>query len=412
MDPVVRPEFEVECLRSEVATLEQLLAVHERTALEQSRRLESIVNSISDGFFVLDRNWRVTWVNPVAAATFARLGVAANELLGRALWTQIPERLAVVLRNNCQRAMNERVQSTFEAYVEELEAHFEVHAYPWEDGISLFFQDVTARKIAERKREQIQAELERLVEVRTADLQAMLSELEAFSYSVSHDLRAPLRSLDGFSQALMEDYGTKLESDGKMYLERIRVNAQKMAELIDSLLQLSRVTRAELNPVVLDLSGLVREIATELKASDGVRSCEFLIEDGVVAEADPKLVEVALRNLLQNAWKFTGRRERAQIEFGLTTSNGEPACYIRDNGAGFDMKYRHKLFIAFQRLHDVRDFEGTGIGLATVSRIFRRHGGRVWAEGILNQGACFYFTLHGLQAKPRRQNSHDSVGRR
>lgn len=393
-----RPEFEVERLRSEVATLEQLLTVHEKTALEQSRRLENIVNSISDGFFVLDRNGRVTWLNPVAASNFTRMGMAEHDLLGRPLWALIPERVSSILRLNCQRADTEQVQTTFEVYFDALDAHFEFHAYPWEDGVSLFFQDVSARKVAERRREQMQVELERLVQLRTADLQAMLGELEAFSYSVSHDLRAPLRSLDGFSQALMEDYADKLESDGKLYLERIRANAQKMAQLIDSLLQLSRVTRAELNPSALDLSALVREIASDLRASDSERHCDFHIEEGIAAEADRKLIEVALQNLLENAWKFTARRDRAQIEFGLTTHNGELACYIRDNGAGFDMKYRDKLFTAFQRLHDVRDFEGTGIGLATVSRIFRRHGGRVWAEGTLNQGACFYFTLHGLSS--------------
>ncbi len=391
--------FEIERLRSQVATLTQLLAVHEKTALEQSRRLESIVSSISDGFFVLDRVWRVTWLNPVAASTFGRMGIAANEILGRTLWAKLPARLGNELPANCQRAMTERVQTKFELYVEELDAHFEFHAYPWEDGVSVFFQDVSARKVAERKREQTQTELERLVQLRTADLQAMLGELEAFSYSVSHDLRAPLRSLDGFSQALIEDYGNQLQSDGKMYLERIRANAQKMAQLIDALLQLSRVTRAELNPVTLNLSGMVEQIAAELRATNGERNCEFRIEAGVEAEADPKLMEVALVNLLQNAWKFTARRERGKIEFGVTHHNGETACFIRDNGAGFDMKYRDKLFVAFQRLHDVRDFEGTGIGLATVNRIFKRHGGRIWAEGTLNQGACFYFTLQGLASR-------------
>ncbi len=399
MAPTLRPEFESERLRSEVATLEQLLAVHQKTALEQSRRLESIVRSISDGFFVLDRSGRVTWLNPVAAATFARMGMESRELLGRSLWPQLPEGLSGVMQEKCQRAMTERQQTIFEVYYAPLEAHFEIHAWPWEDGVSVFFQDVTLRKIAEREREQMQAELEKLVQLRTADLQAMLGELEAFSYSVSHDLRAPLRSLDGFSQALLEDYEGKLESDGKMYLERIRANAQKMAQLIDALLQLSRVTRAELNPVRLDLSALVEQIAAELGAADEGRVCAFRIEEDVEAVGDPKLIEVALQNLLQNAWKFTARRERGEITFGLTMHEGELAAYIRDNGAGFDMKYRDKLFTAFQRLHDVRDFEGTGIGLATVSRIFKRHGGRVWAEGALDQGACFYFTLQGLSSK-------------
>src|SRR6202046_560682 len=179
-------EYENERLRSQVATLTQLLAVHEKTALEQSRRLESIVASISDGFFVLDKVWRVTWMNPVASGTFGRMGVAANEIVGRPLWAKLPARLGTELPENCQRAMTERMQTTFELYVDVLDAYFEFHAYPWEDGVSVFFQDVSARKVAERKREQNQTELERLVQLRTADLQAMLGELEAFSYSVSH----------------------------------------------------------------------------------------------------------------------------------------------------------------------------------------------------------------------------------
>lgn len=392
----VRPDFEIERLRSQVATLEQLLAVHEKTALEQSQRLQNIVRSISDGFFVLDRNGRVTYLNPVAAAVFARLGVESDDLVGRPLWSKFPELAGSDFEQNCVRAMYDRVQTTFEVWLPALDAHLEFHAYPWEDGTSVFFQDVSARKLAERRREQMHAELERQVQLRTADLQATLGELEAFSYSVSHDLRAPLRSLDGFSQALLEDYGTSLDADGKLYLERIRANAQKMAQLIDALLQLSRVTRAEVNPVRLDLSAIVREIASDLRASDGLRACEFIVQEGVSAEADPRLIEVALQNLLQNAWKFTSQREAGRIEFGVALHKGAPACFIRDNGAGFDMKYRDKLFIAFQRLHDVRDFDGTGIGLATVSRIFKRHGGRIWAEGALNQGACFYFTLHGI----------------
>jgi light-regulated signal transduction histidine kinase (bacteriophytochrome) len=398
MIPTPPPDFELESMRSQVATLEQLLAVHERAALQQSQRLESILSSISDGFFVLDRSWRVTYLNPVAASTFAAMGPEGSDLLGRSLWSRFPDLENGDLHANCRRAMDQRVQANFEVYFQSIDAHLEFHTYPWEDGVSVYFQDVSARKLAEQKREQIQEELERQVQLRTADLQATLAELEAFSYSVSHDLRAPLRSLDGFSQALLEDYEYKLEDDGKMYLERIRANAQKMAQLIDALLQLSRVTRAELNPVTGDISAMVAEIASELRAANPERRCEFIIEPGVFAEADPKLIEVAFENLLQNAFKFTSRRENGRIEFGTTMHHGSRACFIRDNGAGFDMKYRDKLFVAFQRLHDVREYDGTGIGLATVGRIFKRHGSQIWAEGAPDKGACFYFTLRGLQS--------------
>jgi len=246
MATIPRSDFELESMRSQVATLEQLLAVHEKAALVQSQRLESILNSISDGFFVLDRKWRVTYLNPVAASTFAAMAPGGSDLLGRSFFSRFPQLVDGPLHTHCKRAMEERTKVRFEIFYASLDHHFEFHAYPWEDGISIYFQDVTARKIAERQRAQIHEELERRVQLRTADLQATLAELEAFSYSVSHDLRAPLRSLDGFSQALIEDYSDKLEFDGKMYLERIRANAQKMAQLIDALLQLSRVTRAEL----------------------------------------------------------------------------------------------------------------------------------------------------------------------
>jgi PAS domain S-box-containing protein len=401
----VRLDFEVERLRSQVSTLEQLLAVHEKTALEQSRRLENIVDSISDGFFVLSREGRVTYLNHVAGALFARMGADSSDLLGRPLWAKFPSPGGGVIEQNFRRALHERTQITFEASFEAVSLHLEFHAYPWDEGLSVLFQDVSARKLNELRREQMQLELERQVQLRTADLQATLGELEAFSYSVSHDLRAPLRSLDGFSQALLEDYSDSLESDGKLYLERIRANAQKMAHLIDALLQLSRVTRAEFHPALIDLSALVRQIASDVHASDPGRNCEFSIEDGIVAEADARLIEVALQNLLNNAWKFSSQRPRTRIEFGVAPYNGVLACYIRDNGAGFDMKYREKLFIAFQRLHDVREFEGTGIGLATVNRILKRHGGRIWAEAAPGHGACFYFTLHGLSTEAAKANS-------
>ncbi len=401
----VRADFEVERLRSQVSTLEQLLAVHEKTALEQSRRLENIVNSISDGFFVLSREGRVTYLNQVAAALFMRMGAGSSDLLGRPLWAKFPNLAGGAVEQNFSRAMHDRAQITFEARFEPVDLHLEFHAYPWEDGLSVLFQDVSARKLNDLRREQMQIELERQVQLRTADLQATLSELEAFSYSVSHDLRAPLRSLDGFSQALLEDYSDSLESDGKLYLERIRANAQKMAQLIDALLQLSRVTRAEFNPAPVDLSALVRQIASDVRASDPRRDCEFTIEDGVSAEADARLIEVALQNLLNNAWKFSSQRRQTRIQFGVAPHNGVLACYIRDNGAGFDMKYSEKLFTAFQRLHDVREFEGTGIGLATVNRILKRHGARIWAESAPGQGACFYFTLNGLSAEAPKAKS-------
>lgn len=219
-------------------------------------------------------------------------------------------------------------------------------------------------------------------------------ELDAFSYSVSHDLRAPLRSMDGFSQALLEDYADKVDAEGKDHLQRIRGAAQRMADLIEAMLTLSRVTRSELHRTSLDLSALARGIAAELQQFGPERQAEWVIQDGLAADGDPRLVRAVLENLLGNAWKFTAARAPARIEFGVWPgSDGRPTYFVRDNGAGFDMAYVDKLFGSFQRLHTQAEYGGTGIGLATVQRIIHRHGGRIWAEGAPDQGATFYFTL-------------------
>jgi light-regulated signal transduction histidine kinase (bacteriophytochrome) len=218
-------------------------------------------------------------------------------------------------------------------------------------------------------------------------------ELEAFSYSVAHDLRAPLRGIDGFSQALLEDCADRLDADGKRYLEHVRGAAQHMGELIDDLLNLSRVTRAELRRERVNLSELARAVLARLQDAEPEREVEIVVQDGLVAQADPRLLDVVLTNLLGNAWKFTGKRAFARIEFATNGGEKPLVFFVRDNGAGFNAEYVGKLFGVFQRLHAAQEFEGTGIGLATVQRIVRRHGGRVWAEGEVGRGATFYFTL-------------------
>ncbi len=218
-------------------------------------------------------------------------------------------------------------------------------------------------------------------------------ELEAFAYSVSHDLRAPLRSIDGFSQALLEDYDDKLDASGKNYLQRVRAAAQHMGQLIDDLLNLSRITRYEMKQEKVDLSALTSEITNELQKAKPERNVTSIIASGITANGDAHLLRIALTNLLENAWKFTGKQPQARIEFGVIQKDGKSVYFVRDDGVGFDMKYADKLFTPFQRLHTTGDFPGTGIGLAIVQRIIHRHGGKIWAESEVEQGTTFYFTL-------------------
>ena len=222
-------------------------------------------------------------------------------------------------------------------------------------------------------------------------VEATSRELESFSYSVSHDLRAPLRSIDGFSQALEEDNGAQLDDIGKGHLKRVREATRRMSALIDDLLRLARISRGELTREIVDLTPIVKGIFERLRRSDPARQITLQVPEHVMARGDPKLLGVAFENLLSNAWKFTARKPSATIEVGMKAPGA--VYFVRDDGAGFDMKFVDRLFGAFQRLHSQSEFEGTGIGLATVQRIVRRHGGRIWAEATVEKGATFYFTL-------------------
>jgi light-regulated signal transduction histidine kinase (bacteriophytochrome) len=252
-----------------------------------------------------------------------------------------------------------------------------------------------ATEIAERKRaEEALLMAKAATDAANRGLELVNKELEAFSYSVSHDLRAPLRSIDGFSQALIEDYADRLDDQARDYLNRVRAATQRMGHLIDDMLALARVTRTEMRRESVDLSALAGDVLAELQKSEPDRRVESHIEPGLVAQGDTPLLRVVLVNLLGNAWKFTGKQAHARIEFGThPQKTGEPAYFVRDNGAGFDMTYAGKLFGAFQRLHSPHEFPGTGVGLATVQRVVHRHGGRVWTEGAVGKGATFYFTL-------------------
>jgi PAS domain S-box-containing protein len=262
--------------------------------------------------------------------------------------------------------------------------------------LSGIVQDITERKQAEAAIRQLNETLEERIIERTAQLEAANKELEAFSYSVSHDLRSPLRGIDGWSLALLEDYGGLLDEEGQAHIQRVRAETQRMGNLIDDILKLSRITRAEMNKEKVDISTIAEAVVTRLRETKPKdRRVEFDIQKGLTALGDPKLLDVVLTNLLDNAFKFTGKKQEAYIEFGQTVIEGAPAFFVRDNGAGFDMTYAHKLFGAFQRMHRVAEFPGTGIGLATVQRIIHRHEGSIWASSEIGQGATFYFTLEG-----------------
>lgn len=264
-------------------------------------------------------------------------------------------------------------------------------------GIS---RDITQRKQAEE-----------MLQNTNIQLEAANKELEAFAYSVSHDLRAPLRTIDGFSQAVLEDYGKQLPQEAHEYLTRVRKAAQRMAELIDDILSLSKVTRTPMKSVPVDLTQIAQDIVKELKQNDSERKVEINIHPNMEARGDPLLLQVVLENLLNNAWKFTSKLDLAQIEFGVQRENNETIYFIRDNGAGFDMAYADKLFGAFQRLHAMTEFPGTGVGLATVQRILNRHGGRIWAEAELDKGATFFFSLPAFVPTKHRDTKDTLIKR-
>jgi hypothetical protein len=277
--------------------------------------------------------------------------------------------------------------------------HLQDNGYPLIDAVGNvtsvvgFRVDVTARKRDEERIRQMNAELERRVLERTAELQFANKEMEAFCYSISHDLRAPLRSIRGYSEIVLQEFASKLDGRGGDFLKRACESAAQMNQLLDDLLRLSVISRGELQREETDLSEMAQEVVSNLKSAEPSRKVKLKIGRGLKARGDARLLQIALGNLLGNAWKFTGRKPNATVEFDLIHKDGERIFIVRDNGEGFDMEWKHRLFGVFERLHSASDFPGTGIGLAIVQRIIQRHGGRVWAEGKCGEGAAFYFTL-------------------
>ncbi len=362
----------------------------EDTLHASEERFRSLAETANDAILSADSQGNIVYFNRAAERIF---GYFSKEIIGQPLTLLMPERFRNLHRQGIDRFLRTGETRVIGRTVELVGRRRDGGEFPLELSLSscktsdgIFFtgilSDITERKLAERQ-----------ILLRTAQLEAANEELDAFSYSVSHDLRAPLRSIDGFSQALLEDGADGLDGQGKDHLHRIRAATQRMGLLIDDLLNLSRVTRAEIHAERLDISALARSIAAEFQKTQPERRMEFRIEDGLETTADARLLRLVLENLLGNAWKFTSKRASACIEFGKTHLNGAHAYFVRDDGAGFDPAYADKLFGAFQRLHAVTEFPGTGVGLATVQRIIHRHGGRVWAEGAVERGATFYFTL-------------------
>ena len=388
-------EFPVEISLSPLETEEGSLIsgairdVTERKKAEELRgQLAAIVDSSTDAIIGKSLDGTIRSWNAGAQRLF---GYTADEVLGRSISVLFPpgrEAEETPIIDRLKRGERVEPFETVRRRKDGRDIDVSVTLSPIHSSRGqVIGASKVARDISDRKR--AEAVLARAKE----PSDAANRELEAFSYSVAHDLRAPLRGIDGFSSALLEDHSAQLDEEGQHYLRRVRESTQRMAQLIDGLLSLARITRGDLRRERVDLSELANASAQRFKAAEPDREVELLIGKGQTVIGDSRLLGVVLENLLSNAWKFTRNQPKARIEFSIIQQEGSPVFYVRDNGAGFDPAYASKLFGVFQRLHRADEFEGTGIGLATVQRIIRRHGGRIWAEGKKDQGATFYFTL-------------------
>jgi PAS domain S-box-containing protein len=360
-------------------------------------KFRGLVDAAPDGIVIVGADGRIDLVNAQAAQLF---GYAPEELVGQEVEILVPERARAAHFGHRTGYVATPTTRPMGAGMDLVGRRRDGTEFPVEISLSPMatpagmliisvIRDVTERKRIEHQIQTLNDDLR----ARVTELNAVNQELEAFSYSVSHDLRAPLRGIDGFSQALLEDYEGKLDDEGRDYLRRIRAASQRMAELIDDLLDLSRVTRREMRRERVDLTALARTVVSQLERTDPRRRVEWSIAEGVTALGDGALLRLVLENLLGNAWKFTSKQPSARIEFFAVPHAGGTAYVVRDDGIGFDMDHAGKLFGAFQRLHAMHEFPGTGIGLAIVQRVVHRHGGRVWAEASPGVGAAFYFTV-------------------
>jgi PAS domain S-box-containing protein len=359
------------------------------------RKLSRAVEQSTNMIVIADASGIIEYVNP----TFTGItGYTLKEVAGQNLRVLLPLETYEMLRSTITRGLEWRGEFVNRKKGGELfcvEASISTLAA--EDGcpahLVAVLQDISERKQAEENIRRINGELEQRVKERTVELQTSNIELESFCYSVSHDLRAPLRGMGGFSDILQEDHSDRLDEAGKECLQRIKSAAVTMGQLIDDLLNLSRVTRSQLFREKVNLSAMANHVVQTMTEQEPERQVEVIVSEGIEADGDPNLIRLVLANLLGNAWKYTGNEPYPKIEFGLYLLNGEPVYFVQDNGIGFDVAHASMLFRPFHRLHGVAEFEGHGIGLATVQRIVSRHGGQIWAEGEVGKGAKFLFTL-------------------